>query len=81
MAKTSDSPEGRLDRFFAENKRRSNKLKEADNKLLELFERVISENKGKEAEKEYDGSTTVGEFHDAIRAMMRKSLIADYVLT
>jgi hypothetical protein len=81
MAKTSDSPERRLDRFFAGNKRRSNKLDEVDNKLLELLEEVISENKEKEAEKEYDGSTTVGEFHDAIRAMMRKSLIADYVLT
>jgi hypothetical protein len=80
MAKTPDTPERRLARLFEENKRRSNKADEADNKRFELFERVISENTGKEAQKESDGST-IGEFHDAIRAMMRKSLIADYVLT
>jgi hypothetical protein len=79
MAKKPDSPQQILRRLFEENKRHSNQINEEANRFFELAGRAISEFT-KDPENEHHESTTIG-FHQPIKEMMRKLLIAEYVVT
>jgi hypothetical protein len=77
MAKKPDPPKRILRRLFEENKRHSNQINEDANKLFELAGRAID---GFTKDSETSESAIIG-FHRPIKEMMRKLLIADYVLT